>query len=728
MKRWSAVVALWAGLALAGAAEAARFEIVTVGPLEAGHPFQTIQAAVTAARPVDSTILEIVVSRSDTEYTEDFSLVPGVVIRGEETANTTLSGVISGGSGGTLRNFTVKGTVQLTEGTDETVIENNIFRPRVTDTAVAIIVDTTPPAVDPTVAGGIRIRQNTFHQVSVRGTAIELTVPRTDITIEDNIFVKFTTAVNVLSAAIPSNLTIAGTFFFQNTADVSGATLPAGSNFREDPLFNSTEDLHLSAQSPACQAGAFASDSLVADRTPTPVTPQWSRAGDIVTVFWTPAADCGRARVFRVFAADDAGGTRSLVAGPQSGTSFVVTADNPPPRPPPGPTDPPLQVPDPPTGLTLSPRNESVQVSWTKVTTPVPADGYRVHWTPPAGSVVDVGDVAAFTIEGLQNNVPVSVSVTSYFSDFRFFTVTAADASPTAVGVESRTTAEVKVPVRRLAESDPAAATATETPEELMAVPDLQNNGLCFLQTVSPKSGFRLPLVVVTVAFGLALALRRRRSARAAGLAALVATALLLPSPSPAQPLRAHWVVGVMGGAFEPGTEDWGTTFDHERLPAGKVNIGYRLLSTLELGVEAGYWRAEGEAATTVSGRLVTPAANETLTVIPLQGYALLNFQFTDRQWLVPYAGGGYSRYYFRQAIEGQDDSKGHLDGYHFRGGVKFLLNGLDPASAQRANAYFNLKKTFLALEAQWAKVDDFGDANADLGGVSYYGGLVLEF
>jgi hypothetical protein len=131
---------------------------------------------------------------------------------------------------------------------------------------------------------------------------------------------------------------------------------------------------------------------------------------------------------------------------------------------------------------------------------------------------------------------------------------------------------------------------------------------------------------------------------------------------------------------------------------------------------------------TTQSGSPLGSELDQTLQVVPVQPYVLLDLMLSEEQLLVPYVAGGWSRYYYRQEVDGADDTDGHLDGYHFRGGLKLLLNRLDPRSAKKARDAFGLKRTYFTTEAQFAKVDDFGGTSADLGGWSFFAGTALQF
>ena len=57
---------------------------------------------------------------------------------------------------------------------------------------------------------------------------------------------------------------------------------------------------------------------------------------------------------------------------------------------------------------------------------------------------------------------------------------------------------------------------------------------------------------------------------------------------------------------------------------------------------------------------------------------------FSENQWLIPYAGGGWTRMFYREEVTDQACARGYANGYHARAGVQLVLDGLDPNAAHR--------------------------------------------
>ena len=84
---------------------------------------------------------------------------------------------------------------------------------------------------------------------------------------------------------------------------------------------------------------------------------------------------------------------------------------------------------------------------------------------------------------------------------------------------------------------------------------------------------------------------------------------------------------------------------------------------------------------------------------------------------------------YYRQKVEFQDDAKGSTDGYHVRGGLQFLLDGLDRGSSSALYGDYGISHTYLFLEAQYVDAEiDTSTGTYNLGGISYLLGLLFEF
>ena len=151
----------------------------------------------------------------------------------------------------------------------------------------------------------------------------------------------------------------------------------------------------------------------------------------------------------------------------------------------------------------------------------------------------------------------------------------------------------------------------------------------------------------------------------------------------------------------------------------------YKITRRWELGIEGGYFSDSGTALTTPGQQTIE---QQKIKLFPLQAYFIYRLILDEDQLFVPYAGGGYSQFFYQQSLEGEETVKGSQAGYHVRMGLQLLLDWFDPSAANSFDLDLGVKNSYLALEAQYSRVDDFGSDPADLGGWSYLGSLLFEF
>ena len=202
-------------------------------------------------------------------------------------------------------------------------------------------------------------------------------------------------------------------------------------------------------------------------------------------------------------------------------------------------------------------------------------------------------------------------------------------------------------------------------------------------------------------------------------------------SAEPAIP-RPHWSVEIKGGQFYPDIENWKTYYGSDKTSLIAGSIAYKVLRQVEAGIEIGYARDKGQGLAPVHRTLAGSVQYE---IAPLHVFALVRGIFHEDQWVVPYAGGGWSRYYYREKIENQATVRGSVDGYHGRAGLQLLLDAIDPKAANNLFTDYGIQHTYLFLEAQSSKatIDTIAAGTApseevNLGGTIYLIGLLFEF
>jgi hypothetical protein len=185
-----------------------------------------------------------------------------------------------------------------------------------------------------------------------------------------------------------------------------------------------------------------------------------------------------------------------------------------------------------------------------------------------------------------------------------------------------------------------------------------------------------------------------------------------------------RWFLGFKAGYFSPQEDGWDDIYGD-----GNVEFvgqgGLKISPKWDIGIEGGYFTEKGSSRTP-SGGIST--LRQKIQLFPLKVFFIFNAIFEKSQLLVPFAGGGYSHVIFLQSLDGQSTISGDRSGFHGRGGLKILLDIIDPVGADAFNIGWGVKNTYFIMEAQYSRADDFGSDSINLGGWSYLGGIVVEF
>lgn len=651
--------------------------------------YDTIAAALAAADPGDTIYLRRGIYKEAVVVSEELTL------EGEEAAGTRLTGGIQIKAPVTLRRLTVSGTGLTVAAGGSGTIENALFRD-VSGTALTVSA-----LAAGTAAGALDVSRNTFYG---NGVGVSVGAGREDTTVFANVFAENTTAIEVPAGASTAGLTD-NCFALAAGDALVGTGETTGLAFVDAALAD--RNLHLTPASACANRGAYSGDG--ADPTPSPVTgvTATSVAAGTVRVEWIakPAAGVAVDRYLVRFKGTGTGAAYVDAAevAPAAGDSYAEDL---------------ATTPGVPTGVTATPRDRGLRVSWTDDER---ADGHVVYLGTAPGdypSTRDAGGASRLDLTGLPNGVRHYAAVSAYAEGNRVYAVVAR--SSTAGQPESRPSdaAAVALPRAESGLSDPA----TAVPEELPGYPALEDRGGCFVRAAAEPRARGSAAAALAAAVATVLLAGRRRP-RVVAVAAALAAAGLAPTSA-----RAGWAVSAGAGAFYPAEEDWADHYGKRYLPEGKIRAGYLPLPQIEVGADAGFRRDRGQITTTSTGEPLDAAVDQTLSVVPLQAYVLVNLRLSDRQWVVPYAAAGYSRYYYKLEVDGGETVRGHQDGYHARAGLKLLLDPLDPGNAANARGRYGVAGTYLLVEAQKAWVDDRGGSGVDLGGLSYTGGIGIEF
>ena len=190
---------------------------------------------------------------------------------------------------------------------------------------------------------------------------------------------------------------------------------------------------------------------------------------------------------------------------------------------------------------------------------------------------------------------------------------------------------------------------------------------------------------------------------------------------------RPHWSLELKGGVFIPAIDNWSSYYGRRDIAEYGGSLAYKIIRQIEVGLEGSYIRDEGRGFAPGHGSVT---GNVTYELAPLNVFVLARGVFRENQVLIPYAGGGWTRMYYREKIEAQSTIRGSADGYHGRAGLQLLLDNMDPRAAGNLYTDYGIFHTYLFFEAQYirAMVSDLDGVSVNLGGTSYLAGLLFEF
>jgi hypothetical protein len=197
--------------------------------------------------------------------------------------------------------------------------------------------------------------------------------------------------------------------------------------------------------------------------------------------------------------------------------------------------------------------------------------------------------------------------------------------------------------------------------------------------------------------------------------------------------LRPHWSLEVKGGVFFPDTADWSRYYGAGYFGEYGAALSYKILRQLEVGIGGGYGRSKGTGQLPGHGAATTGQAQSgevTFQHAPLDVFLLGRLVMKEDQWLVPYAGGGYTRMFFREEVKGQGITDGSVNGFHARAGVQFLLDRIDPDAASSVSREFGLDHSYFFIEGKYTRAlaDTVAAGSVNVGGSSCLGGFLFEF
>lgn len=190
---------------------------------------------------------------------------------------------------------------------------------------------------------------------------------------------------------------------------------------------------------------------------------------------------------------------------------------------------------------------------------------------------------------------------------------------------------------------------------------------------------------------------------------------------------RPHWSLELKGGEFIPDVDNWSAFYGQRYTSEYGGSLAYKITRKLEFGIEGMYLKDNGQGFAPIHQTIAGSVKYES---VPLNVFVLARGLFSEKQWIVPYVGGGWTTMFYREEVQSQEVTRGSTNGYHARAGLQLLLDGIDPSASTSMELDYGISHTYLFVEAEYirAMANTATSGSVNLGGTSWLAGLLFEF
>jgi len=180
----------------------------------------------------------------------------------------------------------------------------------------------------------------------------------------------------------------------------------------------------------------------------------------------------------------------------------------------------------------------------------------------------------------------------------------------------------------------------------------------------------------------------------------------------------------LQGGFYQPADPNWASYYGSPNMLEMNVTVAKRFMRVIDVGISTSFAQDMGKGRLPESQLLAGEVSYE---IFPLDFFAVLRLGFSDKQWVVPYAGGGYTRFFYRQSVDGVGYARGSVDAMHAKAGLQLLLDVLEPRAARKMLVNYGVLNSYFLLEGKIVRAQ-VGEPVTNLGGISYRLGILLEY
>lgn len=138
-----------------------------------------------------------------------------------------------------------------------------------------------------------------------------------------------------------------------------------------------------------------------------------------------------------------------------------------------------------------------------------------------------------------------------------------------------------------------------------------------------------------------------------------------------------------------------GAAFDYEWRPL-------RRFGTFGIQIGTGFWTAQGTGRFKDASRTDTPQGKMSLFMIPLNLFAIYRFDYSRKQWLVPFVKGGGTLYGLAELNDDYSHNNfAHSEAFGGGGGFMLSLGRMNSSSAYTLAREYGVADMWVTLEAR---------------------------
>ena len=159
------------------------------------------------------------------------------------------------------------------------------------------------------------------------------------------------------------------------------------------------------------------------------------------------------------------------------------------------------------------------------------------------------------------------------------------------------------------------------------------------------------------------------------------------------------------------------------------IHYDYSLIKNygeFSLLLELGFFMDKGRALIKSEYGYIPSGDSLVLYLFPLNLGSIYYFHYLDSQLFVPFVEAGGCYWYFNEKKEGEVTAEGAKRGYFYGGGLKFLMDILEPSAATSLRVDYGIEHTYIIGGYRVYNVRK--PSGFDFSETSWYAGLSFNF